>query len=565
MSEEKPKILIIGGRGKFGSWFVRFFEKENISVIIGGREDKNPALIEKVSGVDIVIISVPLSATSSVIKKIRNYVRDDALLCDFTSLKVFPIKEMMKTKTKCGILGIHPMFGPLETSMKNQNIVFCSKRDNHWSKYLKTIFQKNGANIIEADPKKHDEKMAVVQAFTHFINILFGTIIKDQNNDKLNIYSSPVFRLQNILSARVLGGKANLYADMAIHNSYFKKVLNKFDISYKELRKAILTKNTKLYEKIYNKSAKSLSQLIPMAQTASTELMKIVDKQFINIESNNLKPVFIDEISVCVLGPEGTFSHQAAKNFFAKETQLIFNNTIRDVFANVLDGSNNIIGLVPIENSTQGVVQETLDCFTKFPVTTLGSCKMPIHLCLMGNTKKISDIKIIRSHPQPLAQARNWIQDNFPDVSIETTSSSVQAILETQDTQVAFIGSIEASKKYNLTILAKNIEDKKNNATEFYIISKSKNNNLSKKFKASKTAIIIIVHDRPGVLRDILDVFSKRKINLTKLHSKLSDIEYYDYYFFLEIEGLVGCNENINQALKEIDSFCYIKQALGVV
>ncbi|MBA4318952.1 MAG: hypothetical protein C0412_11180 [Flavobacterium sp.] len=567
MYKEKPNILIIGGRGKFGSWFVRFFEKEGISVVVGGREDKVPALIKKVRMADIVIISVPISATVNTIKMIRNYVHKKALLCDFTSIKNFSMKEMLRTKTNCGVTGIHPIFGPLAPSIKNQTIVFCQGRDNNWSIYLKTLFKKNGARIVESTPKEHDEKMAMVQAFPHFINILFGTIIKNQKTDKLNAYSSPVFRLQSILSARVLGGKADLYADIAIHNPFFRKILKKFDLSYKKLQKAIISKNIDLYEKIYNESAKALSQSIPIAQAMSTELMNIVDRQFINVKSaNNFKAVSIKKKGVAhILGPEGTFSHQAAEKIFAKGTQFVFDHTIKEIFENVLDNPDNTIGLVPIENSTQGIVQETLDCFTKLPVTTLGSYKMPIHLCLMGNTKTLSDIKIIRSHPQPLAQSRNWIQDNFPDASIETTSSSTIAILETQDPQIAFISSVEAAKKYNLTVLAENIEDKKNNTTEFYVISKSKNKTLSKKLKASKTALILVVHDRPGVLRDILNAFSKRKLNLTKLHSKSSDLENYDYYFFLEIEGLVEDNNDMDQALKEIDSYCYIKQVLGVV
>ncbi len=566
MSKDKPVILIIGGRGKFGSWFVRFFEKEGLTVIIGGREDDNRSLMNKVKTADIVIVSVPISATVKIIKLIRDHVRPDSLLCDFTSIKSLSLKEMLKTKSHCGVTGIHPMFGPLASSIKNQVIVFCPGRDNDWSVYLQALFQKSGARIISSTPKEHDEKMAIVQAFTHFVNVLFGAIIKDQNTNKLNAYSSPVFRLQSILSARVLGGKADLYADIAMYNPSFLKILKTFNLVCKNLEKAIISKNRKYYEKIYTESAKALLKSIPIAQATSTELMRIVDRQFVSVDSiNNSVPVSIKDKIIHVLGPEGTFSHQATKKVFAQSTNIIFDNTIKEVFENVLDGVDNAIGLVPIENSTQGIVQESLDCFVKLPVTTLGSYKMPIHLCLMGNTRSVSDIKIIRSHPQPLAQSRNWVQDNFPDAIIETTSSSARAILETKDPKIGFIGSFEAAKKYNLHILAENIEDKKNNATEFYIISKSKNDSLSKKLKASRTAIILVVHDRPGILRDILDIFSKRKLTLTKLHSKASDLEDYNYYFFLEIEGLVGDKGNMDEALKELDSYCYIKQVLGVV
>lgn len=566
MSKEKPNILIIGGRGKFGSWFVRFFEKEGLIVTVTGRDEEIPVLQKKVSRADIVIISVSISNTAKVITEVRDYVHSQALLCDFTSLKTFPVKEMLKTKSSCGVVGIHPMFGPLVTSLKDQVIVFCSERENHWSRFLKDLFKNNGAKILESTPVEHDKKMAIIQAFTHFLNILFGNIIKGQNTEKLNAYSSPVFRLQNILSARILGGKANLYADMAIYNPYFRQILNKFNLSFKKLEQAIKNKDLKTYEKIYNEAAKAIKQSIPIAQATSTELMRVIDRQFISINSSEKisKLKQVKSQTVHLLGPEGTFSHQAAKKLFSQETKIIFDNTIKEVFAGVLDGPIGTIGLVPIENSTQGIVQETLDSFTKFPVVTLGSFKMPIHLCLLGNTKERSEIKIIKSHPQPLAQSRNWIQDNFPEALIETTSSSAKAMLETKDPMVAFIGSAEAAKKYNLTILAENIEDKKNNTTEFYIIAKTKNPLLSKELEASKTALIVVVHDRPGVLRDILDAFSKRKLTLTKLHSKASDLENYSYYFYLEAEGLAEQNEDMNQAIKEIGSYCYIIQILGI-
>jgi chorismate mutase/prephenate dehydratase len=354
---------------------------------------------------------------------------------------------------------------------------------------------------------------------------------------------------------------------MAIYNPYFHQILNKFKLIFKKLEQAVKNKDTKTYEKIYNEAAKAIKQSIPIAQATSTELMRVIDRQFISINSTEkiTKPKTIGKKTVHLLGPEGTFSHQAAKKLFAGEIKISFDNTIKEVFASVLDGPEGTIGLVPIENSTQGIVQETLDSFTKFPVVTLGSFKMPIHLCLLGNTKDRSEIKTIKSHPQPLAQARNWIQDNFPNVLIETTSSSAQAMMETTNPTVAFIGSAEAAKKYNLTILAQNIEDKKNNATEFYVIAKTKDPLLSKELKASKTALIVVAHDRPGVLRDILDAFSKRKLTLTKLHSKASDLENYSYYFHLEAEGLVEQNQEMDQAIKEIGSYCYIIQILGVV
>ncbi|MFW5853249.1 MAG: prephenate dehydrogenase/arogenate dehydrogenase family protein [Patescibacteria group bacterium] len=561
--KNNPYIVILGGNGKFGSWFVNFFKKEGLTVKALGRADEKETLIE-VKKADIVIVSVPISVTASVIKKIREQVRPEALLCDFTSIKEFPLKEMMKTKSGCGVVGIHPMFGPLVTSLKNQSIVFCPGRDNHWVLFLKDLFKKRGARLIESPASEHDKNMAIVQALTHFINILFGVVLSKHNTQQLNLYSSPVFRLQSILSARVLGGKANLYAEIAIQNPAFRKTLNDLDKEYKKLSSTIKEKNLKSYIKIYEQSAKALESFIPLAQTASMEIFNIADRQsFVVSQAKKYKNQDLKKQSIFVLGPEGTFSHLAAKNIFDRDNNIEFCTTIREVFEYTLN-SDLGTAVVPIENSTQGIVQESLDCFTKFPLVVAGSYRMPIHLHLFSRAKDLSAIKVIKSHPQPLAQAKEWLRINLPDVILEPVASSAKAILETKDKETAFIGSLEAARKYKLNILVKNIEDKKNNSTEFYIITKADNLELLKSFKTAKTALILLVHNRPGILNDILNSFATRSINLTKLHSKSSDLEDCDYYFFLELEGNLK-SKNIQSALAEIDKYCYIKRVLGQV
>ncbi len=158
---KKPLIGIIGGKGKMGHWFKLFFQEQGLDVIIAdqGTTLSNQELAEKA---DIVIISVPIRLTESVIKEVRNYVRPEALLTDFTSIKSNPVKEMKKARS--GVLGMHPLFGPLQTDFKRTNIVFCRVKDNNWVIFLKKLFQKNGAKIIEISPKEHDQQVAFLQA-----------------------------------------------------------------------------------------------------------------------------------------------------------------------------------------------------------------------------------------------------------------------------------------------------------------------------------------------------------------------------------------------------------------
>ncbi len=563
MTTDKPKILIIGGNGKFGSWFVRYFKEKEIPVKIAGRKTRD-TLLSDVAQSDIVIVSVPISKTVEVIQTIRDHVRSDALLCDFTSIKTQSMEEMLQAKSGCGVTGIHPMFGPLVSTLPGQSIVFCSGRDNAWTTYLRDMFQLDDAQIIDSTPEDHDEKMAIVQALTHTVNVLFGAVLKDYNTDQINQFSSPVFRLQSILSARVLGGKPDLYANIAMENPLFKDVLDTLSNTFAKYEKAIQKKDYDAYEKMYTEASDIFKKMVPLAQSKSQELMSMVDSQRISIQPEKLEVKTSSKNIVYALGPKGTFSYQAAKNVFA-DTDLKLCKTITGVFESVINGPAGTLGLIPIENSTQGVVQESLDALSKFPVISIGSYKMPIHLAVLGNTKNIKDIKVIRSHPQPLAQAKNWFRNNMPDVTLESTSSSVKAILETKDPSVGFVTGEPAADTYNLEILARNIEDKKNNETEFYVISKEENSDLSKQLGASRTAMTVVAHDRPAVLRDILDEFADKNLNLTKLHSKKSDMGDHDYFFFLEFEGRVGEDEEVNRAIKQIDKHCHIKRVIGLV
>jgi chorismate mutase/prephenate dehydratase len=266
--------------------------------------------------------------------------------------------------------------------------------------------------------------------------------------------------------------------------------------------------------------------------------------------------------NIAFLGPEGTFSYQAAVNIFPKKFDLADAPTITEVFNAVME-EKAIFGVVPGENSTEGMIGETVDNLIDYPLKVVGSYDMPIHLNLLARTDDVKKIKVIKSHAQPIAQARNWLGKNLPDVTFEIEPSSTKAILSTKDPEVAFISSAHAAKKYNLKILAENIEDKKTNYTQFFIIAKKDSPELSKILEASRTLVILAVYDRVGVLRDILNHFSDKKLNLTKLHSKKTEAEGWDYYFYIEINALPS-DKRVKKALKEIKRHCSIVRVLGV-
>ena len=558
LNDIKPIVGIIGGTSQFGNWFKFFFESQGLKVLIASRKTKlTPIELAKIA--DIVIVSVPISATLKIIKTIRGYIKKSSLLCDFTSLKELPMREMLKAK--CGVTGMHPLFGHLVLNIKNQTIIFCSGRDNKWTKFLKNIFKQNGAKVIFTTPRNHDKKMAIIQALTHFINIAFAqTIQKQDDMHYINSYLTPVFRLQALNIGRVLGANPELYTELEMGNPRFKKVLKDFLEIVVKLSTYIKEKNKNNFIKDFQKSADFIKNFIPIAQIKATEIISLLDQQ--PIELKKIKNISkFGKNGVAYLGPEGTFSHQAALNIFSSQAKTVACPTISKIFEIVMN-EEIALGVVPAENSTEGLVQETLDNLIKYPLNIIGSYTLPIHLCLLGRTDNINDIKIIKSHFQPIAQSRNWLNKNFPTVKLETEPSSVSAILSIIDPSVAFIASEMVAKKYNLKILAKNIEDKKGNATQFYIISKNIKPILSKKLGSQKSFILLSVCDRVGALRDILSCFCDQKLNLLKLHSKISEAEEWKYYFFMEVDSSPD-SKKLQSVLKDIKQYCLVVRLLG--
>ena len=341
---------------------------------------------------------------------------------------------------------------------------------------------------------------------------------------------------------------------MKIARQYLKET-QKF-ISYIE------KKNKKKFIQDFKEASSFMENFIPVAQAKSVEIISLMDKQPIEIKKFSGKINFLKSGSkVAYLGPEGTFSNQAAINIFSRDSSWIVAPTIAKVFE-IIDNRDADFGVVPIENSTEGLVQETLDNLIKYPLRIVGSYNLPIHLCLLGRTNDLSKIKVIKSHAQPIAQSRNWLSKNFPNAKLEAESSSVKAILSTEDEEVAFIASSAAAKKYGLKLLVENIEDKKINTTQFYVLAKKEVPDISKVLKADKTIVILAVYDRCGVLRDILDCFANKRLSLSKLYSRRSDADGWGYYFFLEVESLPE-SADLTEALKEVKRYCSIVRVLG--
>ncbi len=257
------------------------------------------------------------------------------------------------------------------------------------------------------------------------------------------------------------------------------------------------------------------------------------------------------KIKVAYLGPEATFSHIAALKYFGTSAELVPVETILDVFEEVSSERVNF-GVVPIENSIEGVVATTLDAIYEYGLKVCGEIYESISHHLMNQTGRLEDVKKILSHPQAISQCRKWLRKKLPSVPIETVpSTALAAKWAAVDESIGAIASLMAAKLYHLQIVAKNIEDIKGNSTRFWIIGKTEMLSTGN----DKTSLLFSVADRPGALYDVLKCFAQRKINLTKIESRPSKDEPWKYLFFLDCEGHIK-DEKIKSCLEEMQNCC---------
>lgn len=235
---------------------------------------------------------------------------------------------------------------------------------------------------------------------------------------------------------------------------------------------------------------------------------------------------------VAYLGPMYSYSHLAALEKFGHSADLVPVGNIAAVFEEVNRGQAKY-GLVPIENSTDGRITDTLDTFTRLPMKICGEVALPIHHNLLGKCSR-SEVTEVYSKPQALSQCRNWLAKHLPQARpVEVTSTSTAAQLAKDKPGAAAIASLEAGAHYGLDVLAENIEDNPANQTRFAVIGQHSGPRTGN----DKTALMCDLQHRPGSLADALQIFKKHKLNLTWIESFPFPAEPGRYFFFLELMG----------------------------
>lgn len=262
-------------------------------------------------------------------------------------------------------------------------------------------------------------------------------------------------------------------------------------------------------------------------------------------------------LRVAYFGPATTFTHQAARLRFGTSVTYIPCETIPDVFETVRNSQADY-GVVPIENSTEGAVTYTLDEFVQTPLRICAEIYLPIshHLMAAGPRR---GIRRVVSHPQVLAQCRNWLRTEMPGVEIVPVTSSARAAeMAVQDRHVAAIGSILAAEHYHLRELAAEIQDLSGNMTRFLVIGKA----FGAPTGEDKTSICFAVKHKAGALYNALGSLKKYGLNMTKIESRPNKLKAWEYLFFVDVEGHAE-EPRVRQALRDLERHCTLMTVLG--
>ena len=263
--------------------------------------------------------------------------------------------------------------------------------------------------------------------------------------------------------------------------------------------------------------------------------------------------------SVAYLGPEGSFSHQAAYNEFGGSSDLIPLGSFEEIFEEVENGRVSF-GVVPVENSIEGSVSMVLDLLSETHLTIVAELFEKINHFLLSNTKKIKDINSVASHPQAIAQCKKWINKNLPNAKIvETASTAEAARLASRRKNVSAIASEHAASIYKLGVVQKNIEESSLNTTRFFVVGNKENEPTGD----DRTSIVFSLKDKPGALqKSFFQPFANAGVNLTKIESRPSKERPWEYLFFVDFKGH-SQDKVIKSLLKKLDKNCMFLKVLG--
>lgn len=600
------KILIYGV-GNMGRLFKEFFYSRGYYVkgydVVEDRRD-----VDEISDFDVIFVCTPMEKIEEAIKHIKREANTDSLLVDISSVKGTSVS--LFKNSGFDFLSIHPMLGG-DSEIALSNIIVVHESGREEERVILNEFKKSGAIISKLGVEEHDRKMAEIQGMAHFMLISMANFLKC-NKEELK-YASPIFTVLYKLSSRIINQNWEMYYTiqknaedvrakfledaLKLHEKMkdrnaFRRIFDELKEIYTDHESSTIileaykaTKKCETLDELRGliRSIDSLIiRLIERRVEAAREIAKIkyesdepieiqdVEEEKIReiISRTKLNPIKVKEIfegimtltkeeeykvariskTMAVLGPKGSFSDEMALKLIGSRLPLKYCTTTDEIIKLVESGAVDY-GIVPIENSVNGTVLPVLDALMSHDVEVFGEAKLEISHCLVAKRKiELKEIRTIYSHPQAVAQCMGFLNNYLPSVNIRYTSSTSDAAKMLDDYSAAIM-SENAARLYRLHVLRKGIQDlKRRNITRFYLIRKKTGER-----KGRITSLFFGVEDRPGALKDVLEVFYRKGFNLRKLESRPAGTGLGDYVFFVEVEAALS-DDDLSD-LKRVTSF----------
>lgn len=297
-------------------------------------------------------------------------------------------------------------------------------------------------------------------------------------------------------------------------------------------------------------------------------LRQVVDRNDGPLANEVLVRLFREIMSACLaqqeplrigyLGPEGTFSQQAAYKHFGHSAKALPLASVEEVFDEVAAGHADF-GVVPVENSGQGTIQSTLDMFLSSPLKICGEVELRVHQYLLSRTGRIEDIERVYSHALSLAQCRSWLRSNLPESEKQAVVSNAEAARRARNADdAAAIAGENAAHVYGLKIVAGPIEDRPDNTTRFLVIGRE----LFPPSGHDRTSLLVSVHDQPGALYKVLEPLARHGVSMNRIESRPAHGRLWEYAFFIDVEGHAD-EAPLKDALAEMKASGQRVQLLG--
>jgi len=290
------------------------------------------------------------------------------------------------------------------------------------------------------------------------------------------------------------------------------------------------------------------------------------------LQNDSVAPIWREIMSACraletptrvaFLGPAGTFSEEAALGYFGSSIVRVPCASIDEVMHAATAGAADF-GVVPVENSTEGVVARSLDLFLTTPLFIIGETSLVVRQNLLRKIDQLDGVEVVCAHPQALAQCHRWLSHHLPDAERRPVASNAEgARLAGQDPRIAAIASARAAGEYGLHLVAPAIQDDPHNRTRFAVVTHPQRQPRPKASGHDCTSLVVSVTNRPGAVHDMLVPLKQHGVSMSRFESRPARSGQWEYYFYIDVEGHPD-EPRVDAALKELRSACAFFKILG--